>query len=293
MDDPQTPTPADAGEMRALLHRRRFLGAGALGAAGAVATAAAIPLALAQQDAGLAAPEAPGTPQPGAGPALLRGYVSLSPFQAAVLEAACERLIPADDLGPGAKEAGVVVFIDRQLANEQAGFRGPYYRQGPFTPGEPTQGDQSIMTVRERFRIGILGLEGEAQSRFGQGFAEISPARQEAILADLEQGKPDTFGSASLVRPPTEGAPGSLADLAPPVAIPARAFFTMLLSYTQAGFFADPIHGGNLGMAGWRLIGFPGAQLGYAGWIGKHGEEFTGTYQSLADVQGFAHHEGE
>ncbi|MGI9252546.1 MAG: gluconate 2-dehydrogenase subunit 3 family protein, partial [Thermomicrobiales bacterium] len=118
-------------EERIRLHRRRFIGAGALGAAGAVATAAAIPLALTQQDAaGLAAP---GTPEAGQAPAALpRGYVALSPFQAAVLEAACERIIPADDLGPGAKDAGVVFFIDRQLANELAGFRGPYYRQGPF-----------------------------------------------------------------------------------------------------------------------------------------------------------------
>ncbi|MGI9252598.1 MAG: gluconate 2-dehydrogenase subunit 3 family protein, partial [Thermomicrobiales bacterium] len=191
----------------------------------------------------------------------------------------------------GAKDAGVVFFIDRQLANELAGFRGPYYRQGPFIEGEPTQGDQSMLTMRERFRIGILGLDGEAQTRYQQGFAALTPERQDAILADLEQGKPETFGTASLVSPPTEAAPGSITDPAPDPVITAKAFFAMLLAYTQAGFFSDPIHDGNLNMEGWKLIGFPGAQLGYAGWIGRHGEPFTGPYQSLADVQGFAHHE--
>jgi gluconate 2-dehydrogenase gamma chain len=284
----------DRREGHSRLHRRRFLGAGALGAAGAVATAAAIPLAIAQQDAaGVASPATPADPAAVTGAQPVRGYVSLSPFQAGVLEAACERLIPADDLGPGAKDAGVVAFIDRQLANEQAGFRGPYYRQGPFTPGEPTQGDQSILTMRERFRLGILGLEGEAQTRHQQGFAALTAEQQDAILADLEQGKPETFGSSSLTTLPAEGAPGSLTDPAPASPISAKAFFGMLLTYTQAGFFADPVYDGNLGMAGWKLIGFPGAQMGYAQWIGRHGEVFTGPYRSLADVQGFAHHEGE
>ncbi|MFM9107884.1 MAG: gluconate 2-dehydrogenase subunit 3 family protein [Chloroflexota bacterium] len=285
---------ADApDERRQRLHRRRFIGAGALGAAGAMATAAAVTVSLSQQEAAVRA--APVTPDPPpAGQAPMRGYLSLSPFQAGVLEAACERLIPADALGPGAKEAGVVFFIDRQLANEQAMFRGPFYRQGPFTPGEPTQGDQSIMTMRERFRIGILGLDGEARARHQQGFADLTGAQQDAILADLEQGKPETFGSASLMAEPATGAPASIADPAPPVVVPAKAFFGLLLAYTQAGFVADPVYGGNLDMAGWKLIGFPGAQLGYAQWIGRHGEAFTGPYQSLADVQGFghpAHHE--
>ena len=37
------------------------------------------------------------------------------------VDAAVARLIPNDDLGPGAKEAGVATFIDRQLS-------GPYGR---------------------------------------------------------------------------------------------------------------------------------------------------------------------
>ena len=35
-------------------------------------------------------------------------------------------------------------------------------------------------------------------------------------------------------------------------------FFATLLEYTRQGMFADPIHGGNAGFAGWDLIGYPG-----------------------------------
>src|SRR5579863_8308248 len=51
--------------------------------------------------------------------------------EALIVAAAASRIFPTDDAGPGAKEAGVVIFIDRQLA-------GPYgrdryrYAQGPF-----------------------------------------------------------------------------------------------------------------------------------------------------------------
>src|ERR1700722_20442193 len=41
--------------------------------------------------------------------------------EATIVAAACERIFPSDESGPGAKEAGVVIYIDRQLA-------GPYGR---------------------------------------------------------------------------------------------------------------------------------------------------------------------
>ena len=41
--------------------------------------------------------------------------------EARVVEAACDRIFPSDATGPGSREVGVVVYIDRQLA-------GPYGR---------------------------------------------------------------------------------------------------------------------------------------------------------------------
>ena len=40
----------------------------------------------------------------------------------------------------------------------------------------------------------------------------------------------------------------------------AQAFFNTVRTHTMEGMFADPIYGGNKDFAGWRLIGFPGAQ---------------------------------
>src|SRR5437879_6113599 len=42
-------------------------------------------------------------------------YMYLTQPEVAFVEAAVARLIPADELGPGAKEAGVACFIDRKL----------------------------------------------------------------------------------------------------------------------------------------------------------------------------------
>jgi hypothetical protein len=39
-------------------------------------------------------------------------------------------------------------------------------------------------------------------------------------------------------------------------------------------------------MVGWKLIGFPGAQMSYAGQISSYGMPFTGPYTSLAAYQG-------
>lgn len=214
------------------------------------------------------------------------GFQYFVPFQAAIIEAAAARLIPVDDLGPGATEAGVVSFIDRQLYQERNGFlgyRGQRYGMGPFMPGEATQGDQSALPLSERFRIGILGLEGLAQERYGRGFVALGAEEQDALLQAMDNGEIEVFGRVSLTTSPAvfQGASSTAGSSA----ITAKAFFELLLAYTVAGFFADPVHGGNREMVGWKLIGFPGAQMGYGNWILRYGEAFDGPYRSLADHQ--------
>jgi hypothetical protein len=73
------------------------------------------------------------------------GYLFLSAPEAAFVEAALASLIPADELGPGAREAGVATFIDRQLAGA-FGAHARNYRQGPWAEGTPEQGFQSPPT---------------------------------------------------------------------------------------------------------------------------------------------------
>ncbi|MBQ0131665.1 MAG: gluconate 2-dehydrogenase subunit 3 family protein, partial [Comamonas sp.] len=54
------------------------------------------------------------------------------------LQTAVARLIPNDDLGPGALEAGVPEFMDRQMNTPWAAGAN-WYMQGPFQPDAPKE----------------------------------------------------------------------------------------------------------------------------------------------------------
>src|SRR5580692_6043734 len=77
--------------------------------------------------------------------------------EARVVQAACERIFPSDANGPGATEAGVVIYIDRQLA-------GPYgrdkyrYAKPPFVESVPEHGHQGKESPRDIYRDGIRNL---------------------------------------------------------------------------------------------------------------------------------------
>src|SRR3989442_9180563 len=58
------------------------------------------------------------------------GFVSLSVTEQSLLEKIVETIIPTDS-DPGAKEAGVIYFIDRQLAGEY-GQSANMFMDGPF-----------------------------------------------------------------------------------------------------------------------------------------------------------------
>ena len=97
--------------------------------------------------------------------------------EAKAIVAACERIFPADETGPGATQAGVMVYIDRQLA-------GPYgsdkhrYTQGPFVESVPGHGYQGKETPREIYRAGIQKL--------GADFATLDVAKQDERLKAIE-----------------------------------------------------------------------------------------------------------
>src|SRR3978361_2188969 len=97
------------------------------------------------------------------------------------LEAAVEHLIPTDDLGPGARDAGVVVYIDRQLAGSW-GTHGRMYRGGPGLGGTPQQGDQSRFTPQEVYRIAIREIDQHCKTTFGRTFAQLPGDRQLHLL---------------------------------------------------------------------------------------------------------------
>ncbi len=177
-------------------------------------------------------------------------YQYFTPDEAAFIEAAVARLIPADELGPGAKEVGVPTFLDRQL-NGSYGRADRWYMLGPWRAGTATQGYQSRLSPAQMYRFAIKAIDaavrGEHQDK---AFAALGPDDQDKILGGLE--KDDIK---------LEGVSG-------------KAFFELLLQNTIEGFFADPLYGGNRDMAAWKMIGFPGARYDYRDYVGKHGERF-------------------
>ncbi len=290
------PTPDHAADQHRL-NRRRLMATGAATGVAAVAAPLAFRAVDAQVGTPAATPEA--TPVAGAmdmagmdmdpGATTNQGFTIFVPFQAAIVQAAAARIIPSDETGPGATEAGVVYFIDRQIAKEGMGYRGNRYNQGPFLAGEPTQGEQTALAVRDQFRIGIFGLEAYAQQTFQQGFVACTPEQQDQLLTDLSQGKPEGFGGTSLQTNPlsqgTQLTPNLSLDAVSTATSGATAFFTLLRNFTMAGFFADPVQGGNRDMVGWKSIGFPGAHLSYADAIENYDQPFVGDYISLGQYQ--------
>jgi gluconate 2-dehydrogenase gamma chain len=106
------------------------------------------------------------------------------------LEAIADRLVPADEHGPSATQAGAVTYIERAL-------------QGPYAHHAVT------------YAAGLAELEG---------FAALSPAKQDARLRALE----------------------------------GTAFFELVRAHVLEGMFGDPAYGGNIEQAGWRLLDYPG-----------------------------------
>ncbi len=86
---------------------------------------------------------------------------------------------------------------------------------------------------------------------------------------------------------------GNFADLPPAErdqrlrSIETTQFFRMLRQHTIEGMFSDPMHGGNAGLIGWQLIGYPGPLMNYRDEIDKfHGVPWRRKPVSLAQVTG-------
>src|SRR6266851_2146003 len=141
------------------------------------------------------------TQQPGS----LGGFTFFNTFQAEIVNDAAGRLIPTDSNGPGAIEAGVVFFIDRQLSALYH-FTGRRYEHGPFAMGTSTQGDQSELDMRDRYRLGIQGMEDYARQLYQRGFAQLTPDQQDRILTDMQAGVPTTFDGNSIQAATTQPA---------------------------------------------------------------------------------------
>ena len=189
--------------------RRGFLAGAALGA-GVVAGARLLPEAAAQTHTPPAAAKAPA-------PAYVHSNgeghgAFLNDADAETVAAFTERLMPGAPGKPGARDAGVLNYIDLALAGAYA-------------------------DLQDFYRRGLAQLDAFCRKAYGEPFAKLEARQQDEVIKALEEGKAGEFSW------PT-----------------AQAFFNTVRTHTMEGMFADPIYGGNKDFAGWRLIGFPGAQ---------------------------------
>ncbi|RAN82249.1 twin-arginine translocation pathway signal protein [Bacillus sp. SRB_336] len=194
--------------------------------------------------------------------------VYFSPTEKSFVDAATQRLIPADALGPGANEAGITRFIDLQLAGAY-GRAERWYMQGPWPTGTDQQGFQLKYTPAQIYREAIGGIEAHCTQQYGKAFAQLSATQQDDVLHALEDDKI------------------KLAD------VPAKTFFALLWQNTQEGYLADPAYGGNRDFAGWKLIGFPGPRYNYVEEIEHFGQPYTQPFVSLVGRNPGAHERGE
>jgi len=119
----------------------------------------------------------------------------------------------------------------------------------PGAPGMPGATDAGVLNYidlalagaysdqQDFYRRGITQLDAHCTQTYGKPFHSLTSAQQDETITALEQGKSPAFVWPS-----------------------AQAFFNTVRTHTMEGMFADPVYGGNKDFAGWRLVGFPGAQ---------------------------------
>jgi len=146
--------------------------------------------------------------------------------------------------------AGHRAFLNDDDAATIAAFTE---RLMPGAPGKPGAGDAGVLNyidlalagaysdLQDFYRRGLEQLDAYCHTTYSHSFKGLSAAQQDAVIAALDEGKATGFTWPS-----------------------AQAFFNTLRTHTMEGMFADPLYGGNKDFAGWRLIGFPGAQMFYS-----------------------------
>jgi gluconate 2-dehydrogenase gamma chain len=123
--------------------------------AGAAGAAALIPGSV---KAAPAAPVVAATTAAPVGP-----LMNLTAQETEILAAMVDRLIPTDDMGPGALEAGAVRFIDRALSEAES---------------------DSV----DAYRSGLAALDRYARYSRGAAFVELSDVDKDSVLIDVQLG---------------------------------------------------------------------------------------------------------
>src|SRR5437867_4077892 len=220
------------------------------------------------------------------------GFVRLSITEQSLLEKIVETIIPTD-ADPGAKEAGVIYFIDRALAGDY-GQSANMFMDGPhILPRIPANSTTPLLVSPSLSWVNATGgstspiaypggnlstdtgpVQGiTASPRVGSGinyqyplnlreFWRVGLDALQNYAKDPNAPYKGTFESLpatsqlTLLQDLWGGKPHSFTKIRP------SGFSYELTLRTWAGFLMDPIYGGNQNMVGWTYTGFNGVNFG-------------------------------
>ncbi len=98
-------------------------------------------------------------------PSCLKNYSPFrffTPEEATLMMAICEHIIPADENGPGATQAGVMYYIDKQLS-------------------------EVFIKDQKAYRDGLVALDRSCRSLYGKGFTDLPGSEQLQTLQKMER----------------------------------------------------------------------------------------------------------
>ncbi len=217
------------------------------------------------------------------------GFISLSITEQSLLEKIVETIIPTD-ADPGAKEAGVIYFIDRALAGDY-GQSANMFMDGPhILPRIPANSTTPLLVSPSLSWVNATGgstspiaypggnlstdtgpVQGiTASPRVGscinyqyplnfREFWRVGLVALQAYANSAYGGNFETLSSANqllLLQDLWANKPTSFSNIHP------SDFAYELTFMTWAGFLMDPIYGGNQNMVGWTFTGFNGVNFG-------------------------------
>ena len=120
------------------------------------------------------------------------------------------------------------------------------YSNGTIAPRlEAGTAYQYAFNPREFWRRGLAALETYSNAAKGNNYEKLSVTDQTTILTDLFTNSSSNTALQSAFQGPT-----------------AAEFVNEVYDMVVAGFFADPLYGGNQNLVGWKLIAFNGNYWG-------------------------------
>ena len=191
----------------------------------------------------------------------LEALTYFTDFQAKTVEAITERILPSDGSHGGAKEAGVVYYIDRAISGFSTGLQRTY-------------------------RLGLRELERFCNQEFSHQFIELTNEQQNQVVRwflgeEVGGGNKLDRTQAPLRRVAESDGMVEGIDLGL-----LHSMFAVIREHTVEGYFCDPVYGGNRNAVGWRLVGFPGVQWGYTAEQMKPGFDASKIpIKTLADLR--------